>query len=207
MREPVTFDHVDDLIFAAGHATEDGHATEGAHRDLAEQLGQWAQDPHPLDELSPRELLTEAGAQLERAGDLDGALDLYRRAVASHGHATLDPRCMVVGVLHRQGRHEEADAVEQELRRSRPAEAATYAYMGELCEELGETTRALGWFNRGLSLAEDGGLVEADMGRLCLARWGLRQRTGHDPDQFDQFGIDYAERVSRSPAASARAAG
>lgn len=192
MREPVTEDQLDDLVLRAGRATTD------ERRALAERLRLWAEDPHPLDEISPRDLLTEAGAQRELAGDEEAAIELYRRAAAGHGPVTLDPRCMVIHLLHARGEHDEADEVEQALRRSRPAQAATYEYMGELCEELGRTTGALGWFNRGISLAEDGGLLEAEMGALCLARWRLRERLGHDPDQFDQFGLDHRERVTRA---------
>ncbi len=151
-----------------------------------------------MDEVSPRELLTEAGEQHELAGDEEAALALYRRAVGSTGRAALDPRCLLIHLLYRRGERAEADELEQRLRRSRPREASTYEYMGQVCVELGETTRALGWFNRGITLAEDEGLMEAQMGRLCLARWRLRESLGHDPDQFDQFGADYLERVGRS---------
>lgn len=191
MREPLTEDQLDDLVLGAARATTE------ERRALAERLRLWAQDPHPLDEMSPRELLAEAGGQRELAGDAEEALELYRSAAASHGPVTLDPRCMLIHLLHERGEHEEASEVEQDLRRSRPEQAATYEYMGQLCEELGETTRALGWFNRGISLAEDEGLMEAEMGALCLARWRLRERLGHDPDQFDQFGLDHHERVAR----------
>lgn len=192
MRDPVTSDQLDVLVVRAGTSPGSGR------RALAEQLQAWAEDPHPYDEPSPRELLTLAGEQLEKAGDEDGALTLYRRAVTSHGPVAVDPRCRIVAVLHRRGEHADADEVEHELRRSRPGSAATYTCMGRLCEERGETARALGWFNRGISLAEQDGLVEADMGELCLSRWQLRRRLGQDPDQFDEFGIDYAERISRA---------
>lgn len=191
MRDPVTHDELDDLVLDHSRSS----ATE--HRALAERFLGWAEDPHPYDEPSPRELFTQAGEQLEFAGDDEGALAAYRRAVASHGSVALDPRCLVVDLLHRRGEHEEADGVEQELRRSRPAETGTYEYMGSLCEELGETTRALGWYARGLSLAERDGLPEAQMGQLCLQRWRLRQRLGQDPDQFDEFAMDFQERVQR----------
>lgn len=191
MREPVSHDHVDALVHEAGR----GGPVE--HRELAHQLRVWAEGPHLLDGPSPRELFMRAGEQLSLAGDDEAALAFDRRAAASHGDAQLDPRCLVVELLHGRGEHDEADRIEQELRRSRPGSAATYEYMGQLCARLGETARALGWFNRGLSLAEDQGLLEAEMGSLCLARWRLRHGAGHDPDQFDQFGMDYHERVRR----------
>ncbi|GGK75921.1 hypothetical protein [Ornithinimicrobium pekingense] len=191
MREPVTEEQLDDLVLGAGTATPH------ERHDLAERFRTWADEPHPLDEVSPRELLTQAGEQHELAGDDEAALELYRRAAASPGPVALDPRCLVIHLLHRRGEHDQADELEQRLRRSRPRQASTYEYMGEVCVELGETARALGWFNRGITLAEDEGLLEAEMGGLCLARWRLRERLGHDPDQYDEFGRDHHARLLR----------
>ncbi|HLT84871.1 MAG TPA: hypothetical protein VKZ83_11625 [Phototrophicaceae bacterium] len=179
MRPPITRDNVEELEFPAP-----------APRAVAEQLVAWAEDPHPADEVSPRDLLTRAGEQLELADDGDGAVALYRRAIATDGDIVLDPRSHLLALLLGRGEREEALALDRELRRSRPHESATYEYMGAVWAEHGEDQRALGWYTRGLLRHEQGPpFTDTDLAMLCLGRWQVRERLGHQPDDYDFIGL------------------
>ncbi|WP_324650639.1 hypothetical protein [Georgenia sp. H159] len=169
------------------------------HREIAEQLVAWAEQPGPDDELSPRELLTRAGEQLELAGDPAAAEAAYRRAAGADGDAALDPRSHLVAVLLDREEPDEALALDRDLRRSRPTEAATYEYMADVWAEHGDDRRALGWLTRGILVHEQGpGFSDVDLSMLCLARWRLRERLGHQPDDHDVIGIGMLQRLDRA---------
>ncbi|WP_413451216.1 hypothetical protein AA0Y32_17415 [Georgenia phoenicis] len=188
MRSPITEDAVDELEFA----TRD-------HRSIAEQLIEWGDAPHPRDELSPRELLTAAGEQLELAGDPEAAEAVYRRAARAEGFSELDPRSHLMALLLERGDSEEALALDTELRRSRPSDAATYEYMADVWADHGDDRRALGWVTRGIGVHEEGpGFSDTDFAMLCLMRWRIRERAGQEPDHYDLVGIGMDERLDRA---------
>lgn len=179
MRAPISQDDVDELEFDTGD-----------HRAVAAGFVAWAEQPHPEDVLSPRELLTRAGEELELADDTEAAIALYRRAVHADGEALLDPRAHLVSLLLRREEPEEARALDRELRRSRPSDSATYEYLGEVWAEHGEEQRALAWLERGILRHEqDSPFSETDLAMLCLSRWQLRDHLGHPPDDYDLIGI------------------
>lgn len=188
MRSPITEDDVDELELS----TPD-------HRSVADQLVEWGDEPHPRDELSPRELLTAAGEQLELAGDPEAAEAVYRRAVVAEGVSELDPRSHLMALLLERGDTEEALVLDTQLRRSRPADAATYEYMADVWADHGDDRRALGWVTRGILVHEEGpGFSDTDFAMLCLMRWRIRERQGQEPDQYDLVGIGMDERLDRS---------
>lgn len=188
MRAPITEADVETLDLS----TPDPQQAAG-------RLLAWAEDPHPDDAVSPRELLVLAGEQLELAGDTAGAEDLYRRAASAAGHASIDPRSHLVALLLDRGERDEALTLDRELRRSRPADAATYEYMGEVWSAHGEDGRALGWVTRGIGVHEQGpGFSQTDLAMLCLKRWEVRERQGQEPDGYDVVGIGMRERLDRA---------
>ncbi len=188
MRAPISEDDVDDLELS----TTD-------HRRIAEQLIEWGEQPHPEDELSPRELLTEAGEQLEMAGDPVAAEAVYRTAVLAEGYARLDPRSHLIALVLGRGQREEALVLDRELRRSRPTEAAAYEYLGDVWAEHGDDRRALGWFTRGILVHEQGpGFPDVDLSMLCLSRWQVRERLGLDPDDYDFIGLGMKRRLDQA---------
>ncbi|PYG00933.1 hypothetical protein SAMN05216184_10289 [Georgenia satyanarayanai] len=188
MRSPITEDDVDELEFS----TPD-------HRRVAERLIKWGDEPHPRDELSPRELLTAAGEQLELAGDPESAEAVYRRAVLAEGMSELDPRSHLMALLLERGDTEEALVLDTQLRRSRPADAATYEYMADVWADHGEDRRALGWVTRGILVHEEGSAFsDTDVAMLCLMRWRIRERQGQEPDDYDLVGIGMDERLDRT---------
>jgi len=185
MRSPISNEDVEELEYPAPD-----------HRAVAQQLLAWAGEPHPDDEVSPRELLTRAGEQLELADDVDGALALYLRAVDTDGDAILDPRAHLVSLYLGHGEREEALAHDRGLRRSKPESSANYEYLGEVWAEHGDLQRALGWYTRGILRHEQGPpLATDDLAMLCLGRWQVREQLGHHPDDYDLIGIGMRRRA------------
>ena len=190
MRAAIDEDDVEELEFGSAD-----------NQTVARQLVEWAEQPHPDDDISPRELFTRAGEQLEYADDTDGAIALYRRAIDTPGDALLDPRSHLISLLLQRGDRAEAEALDRELRRARPDTSATYEYMSEVWAEHGETQRALGWVTRGLLRHEQGPpFSDVDLAMLCLARWQLREPAGHTPDDYDLIGIGMRERMAERAA-------
>lgn len=190
MRAPISEDDVEQLEFAAAD-----------NRAVAEQLIEWAEQPHPDDAISARELFTRAGEQLEYADDGDAAVALYRRAIDTDGAAILDPRSHLITLLLQRGEHEEAEAWDRELRRARPESSATYEYMSEVWAEHGQLQRALGWVTRGILRHEQGPpFPDVDLAMLCLTRWQLREPAGHPPDDYDLIGIGMRRQMAERAA-------
>ncbi len=67
--------------------------------------------------------------------------------------------------------------------------------MGEVWEEAGESAKAQAWLTRGILLYERGGFHEHDLEVLCRTRWRIRRGQGHEPDEYDQIGIDLQRRL------------
>lgn len=165
----------------------------GSHQAVADQLLAWANDPHPADVVSVKELITRAGEQLEYADD-ERAEGLYRQAVEAPGVAELDPRCHLMAMVLRRGALEEALVLDRELRRSRPTMALVYEYNGGTWAEH-DPARALGWYNRGIRQHEEGeGFAVDDLGSLCWERWLFREEQGHPTDGYDLVGIGWVEQ-------------
>ncbi|SCX56558.1 hypothetical protein SAMN03159343_3446 [Klenkia marina] len=171
MRPPLTEDDLD--------ATE-GHRTPAAHRELAQTLLGWAEEVHPDDEVSTAALLAQAGWQLDLAGDTDGALDVFRRSQGARGTVEPDVRCSMAAVLLASGRTEEARAVAEKFRRSRPAPAECAA-MAEVFETAGDLDQAARWTAIGLTRLEltvDDELDNWEAEYLLRARARIRAAQG-----------------------------
>ncbi|MEI4273385.1 hypothetical protein TEK04_16815 [Klenkia sp. LSe6-5] len=144
MRPPLTEDDLE--------ATE-GHRSPAAHRELADTLLGWATEVHPDDEVSTAEVLAQAGWHLDLAGETDAALAVFRRSLAADGTVEPDVRCSIVAVLLASDRPDEARAVAEDFRRSRPAPAECAA-MAEVFEVGGDLEQAARWTAIGLTRLE-----------------------------------------------------
>ncbi|SDP12206.1 hypothetical protein SAMN05660199_03209 [Klenkia soli] len=176
MREPLTYDDLE--------ATE-GHRSPDAHRTLAESLLEWASVVHPDDEPSTAELLAEAGWHLDLAGDTDAAIAVFRRAAEAEGRpAVPDTRCSIAAVLLASGRPDEARAVADELRRTRPGVTDCTA-MAEVFETADDLVQAARWTAIGLArveLATDDELDTGEVEQLLHTRSRIRTAQGLPPD-------------------------
>lgn len=162
---------------------------------LARQLLAWAQDPHPDDERSQSALLAMAGDYFGEAGDVATAERLLRTAIDLHDGSGVDPRCYLVQLYLETGRSEDATDVDGQLRRARPEDLVVYSLMGQAWAPL-DARRALGWFNRGLDLAERTGQDEvATYGLLCVGRFHVRQEQGQDLDRYDEIALQVLAEI------------
>lgn len=192
MREPLTLDEFFDL---------DMQGPTGAGqtpRELAEQLVRWSASPHPDSELTPARLLTFAGERFDMLGDQETAEECLTRALAAGDWGQgLDPRCFLISLCLDRGRTDEAFEHDGTLRRSRPADVQTYAFMGDLWWGQRDLRRALGWLNRGLDHVERRGSAgDAHKVMLCQTRWHVRKAQGQEPDAYDQQAIAVSQRMS-----------
>ncbi|WP_244277061.1 tetratricopeptide repeat protein [Geodermatophilus obscurus] len=183
MRRPLTGDEVEDLYARA--------RTPEQHRAAAEKLAAWAEEAHPEDQdVSPASLLVSAGEHLTEAGDLEGAVALFRRAVATGQHVPPDVRCYLHGGMLRLGDAEAARRIAEELRRERPVDGDVYLFLGENHELAGDLREAHRWLTMGARRAfgdiEDGDdrAVE-DAAGLLMARLRVRHALGLPLDEYD----------------------
>lgn len=191
VREPLTRDEFFDLDMQVPTGPGSGA------REFAEHLVQWAASPHPDSELTPARLLTFAGERFDMLGDQETAEQCLTRALAAGDWGEgLDPRCFLISLCLDQDRMEEALEHDGTLRRSRPDDVQTYAFMGDQWWDHGDLGRALGWLNRGLDYSErTGSAGEGQILMLCQTRWHVRKAQGQEPDAYDQRAISAAQRL------------
>ncbi|MCK0112449.1 hypothetical protein MWU75_09895 [Ornithinimicrobium sp. F0845] len=184
MREPVTFSDVLDLEMSYDEAQGEQLLP------LARELLALAEDPHPADDHAPSALLAMAGQYFGDAGDAETAEQVLRRAIDLDDRGGVDPRCFLIELYLETGRDEEALALDNETRRSRPLHVVTYSVLGQLWSSR-DPRRALGWFNRGLDLAERTGEDDsATYSLLCVGRYHVRRGQGQDLDEYDEIAVD-----------------
>jgi hypothetical protein len=181
VRSPLTTDDLERLEVTA--------RTPKAHRQAAATLVGWARESNPDEEVSPADLFSAAGWHLDRAGDTEEALALYRQAVAAEGTATPDARCTLHAALLAANRSDEARQVADDLRRSRPR-IIDVAFMAENFELVGDLEQAHRWAAMGVSrleLSTEADRVEDDYEIITLlnARRRIRQSLGFPPDELD----------------------
>lgn len=195
MRPPISYDDVEGL--------EVGARTPAQHRDVAATLVAWAEEPHPDDDdAAPAQLLVAAGEHLRMAGDVDGALELCRRAVDAPGPAHPEARVYWHRSLLDVGRADEAHEVADQLRRSATGDGSVYELVGESYESTGDLDRAHRWFTLGVTrlerLVDDGQddrLTQVWRGSLLRGRWRVRRAMGLPLDEDDEaIGPPPAER-------------
>lgn len=186
MRDPLTFDQLTELA-------ERASAPEGALA-AATTLLAWAEDPHPQDDVSPRELVAMAGNLRGAGGDADGGVELLRRALTTEGEAWADPRGDLHHLLVSAGREEEAAAVAQELRRERPTPAQALRDVALTLWDRGRLDEAHRWLtlaaSRVLREAEDGSTPPGMdvLPALLGDRAELRAELDLPADELDELG-------------------
>ncbi|MFP5345571.1 MAG: SEC-C metal-binding domain-containing protein, partial [Actinomycetes bacterium] len=144
----------------------------------------------PDDEVTRAELMVEAGQQLALVGDHESALTAYRGAVETGEEVVPDARCFVFSALLTLGHREEAEQLNQELRRARLSQPAAFLFMGEHCEEAGLLDEANRWFTKGvLRWGREG---KTAVGRVLIqSRWRVRKAIGFPPDEFDELALEW----------------
>ena len=183
VRRRLTRDDVEELY--------DRARTPKEHRAAAEKLAAWAEEAHPDDQdVSPASLLVSAGEHLTEAGDLEGAVALFRRAVATGQTVPPDVRCYLHGGLLRLGDAEAARRIAEELRRERPVDGDVYLFLGENHELAGDLREAHRWLTMGARRAlddvEDGDDHAAeDAAGLLMARLRVRHALDLPLDEYD----------------------
>lgn len=190
MREPIDMDWLDRYDEHLTGASREDHAA------AADQLVGWAEEPHPEDDVWRGDLLLRAAFQRSEAGDAEGALALALRASQAGISEGADPRAFATELHFLLDRPEEARAVSEDLRRSRPDTAETYWTMATIWEAHQDPKQALAWYNRGIALVEDTDGPPADLGLLCSGRWRIRQSLGLAPDDLDELGMGFDEAVA-----------
>lgn len=187
MRDPISYDEYQDFELDVALGTKE------EHRATAEHLIELARESHPDDEVDPQDLLVSAGSQFRFAGDAQRAQEVLWHAHELGQRDAMDPRAVIVDMLITEGDLVQAQDVSNQIRRSRPLAPMTYHYLAELWDEQGETSRALGWFMRGIMLIERDGIADQHLKMLCLGRWRIRRREGHEPDEYDEIALDFQE--------------
>jgi predicted Zn-dependent protease len=185
VRRPLTSDQVEELYARA--------RTPEQHRATAEKLAAWAEEARPDDQdVSPASLLVSAGEHLTEAGDPEGAVALFRRAVATGQHVPPDVRCYLHGGLLRVGDTGAARRIAEELRRERPVDGDVYLFLGENHELAGDLREAHRWLTMGARRAIDD--VEAgddraaeDAAGLLMARLRVRHALDLPLDEYDEL--------------------
>ena len=184
-REPVTDDVLDDFM------NVDLSADPGVIRERAEQYLAWADDPHADDVFGVADFLSCAAEYLELAGETDRALATYARAAEVFDQRVM-PSAHVwwSALLFHLEREDEALAVANDLRKRRSESLHDYVEMGGVLEDEGHDKLALGWYTRGILLAESLGLDGSlDTDALFIRRLGLRQSLGMPIDEDDEWGL------------------
>jgi predicted Zn-dependent protease len=183
VRRSLTRDEVEELYARA--------RTPKRHRAAAEKLAAWAEEAHLDDQgVSPASLLVSAGEHLTEVGDLEGAVALFRRAVAAGQHVAPDVRCYLHGGLLQVGDAGAAREIAEELRRERPVDGDVYLFLGENHELAGDLREAHRWLTMGARRAlddvEDGDDRAAeDAAGLLMARLRVRHALDLPLDEYD----------------------
>lgn len=140
------------------------------------------------------EILFEAAAAWQDAGDLDRARQLLERIVGFGGLDAGMARVQLAELYLTLGDDEHAQAKLAALKASRERDPAPYAMAGELFAERGDTRAALTWFNIAAARFTDDEIAQAcdpDYGWVTYAAGVLWQRRearvqlGLPPDELD----------------------
>lgn len=160
--------------------------------ELAQQLADWAGDPHPEDVEDAGTLFVQASEHWLRAGEHDRAIDAAHRAADTGDDVPPDARCYLADALLAAGRLDEADAVAGELRRAHGDDTFVLLFLGESYELTGHLPQAHRWYTMGLTAAERHGDPVDAVPALLASRFRVRQELGLPEDEWDE---EYAESV------------
>lgn len=166
---------------------------------LAQQLEDWAADPHPDDVEDAGTLFVQASEHWIGAGTPGRAVDAARRAVDTGDEVPPDTRCYLVDALLAAGRLDEADAVAGELRRAHGDDPLVLVFLGESYEEAGQLDQAHRWYTMGLTAAERHGDPSGVVPTLLAGRFRVRRELELPVDEYDleaDGGAEAAEAVA-----------
>ncbi|WP_250028843.1 SEC-C domain-containing protein [Paractinoplanes maris] len=155
---------------------------------------QWATD-HAGDPDAPRALVDAGWSIARSSGNLDRALELFRRAAGFGGEVGRDAQVGVAEQLYALHRDQEADEVQRALRAElddQPSGLGTvrvFDDMTEMLSDAGQDHLALGWCQAGLERAVEAGddpEVEERRHALLISRSYLREKLGVELDEEDR---------------------
>jgi hypothetical protein len=159
----------------------------------AAEYEQWATD-HAGDPDEPRALV-DAGWSIARgSGDLERALELFRRAAGFGGEVGRDAQVGIAEQLYAMHRDQEADEAQRALRvelDDQPSGLGTvrvFDDMTEMLSDAGQDHLALEWCQAGVERAVEAGddpEVEERRHALLISRSYLREKLGVELDEED----------------------
>ena len=178
----------------------------------AVEFEQWATD-HAGDPDEPRALV-DAGWSIARgSGDLERALELFRRAAEFGGEVGRDAQVGIAEQLYALRRDQEADEVQRALRAElddQPSDLGTvrvFDDMTEMLSDAGQDHLALEWCQAGLDRAAEAGddpEVEECRHALLISRSYLRKKLGVELDEQDLEALAEADSSFAEFAATLR---
>ena len=152
---------------------------------------QWATD-HANDPDAPRALVDAGWSIARSSGDLERALELFRRAAGVGGEVGRDAQVGIAEQLYALHRDQEADEVQRALRAELDGQPTSLAAvrvfddMTEMLSDAGQDQLALEWCQAGLDRAaeaDDDPEVEERRHGLRISRSYLRGKLGVDLDE------------------------
>lgn len=159
-------------------------------------------------------MLEDLGLRLAHAERFDESIATFERAIELGWDVVPDGRCEIARVLLLAGRHLEADALWEELRKADPEGVWTLNAGGMAYNEVGRFDEALEWLTSGLRLELDREDAERIVGQLSDARRVALRELGLERDAleaeveaFRRHAAEGEERQLAEIRAAARTAG
>jgi len=167
---------------------------EQRERD-AQTIEQWLTETDRFELVPPltrARVMCAIAEQYAGAGRHEDAVAWYRRAVEDGGACSPDARAALVAELLVTGQADAAAELADELRRAGLPDGASYEFVAEAFEELGDPRVALRWFSMGITAIERGRAEEAGShGTLLVGRLRVREALGLPEDQLDAEALEY----------------
>jgi hypothetical protein len=198
----ITYDMLEDLLFEDLEAED---LTREEHLERSKTAEEWATAPgfELEDEELRAELLVEASREAAFGGDDVHGLDLARQAVdvaeRVGDRLVPDVRIRLYEALRSAARDDEARELEASLRRDLPQDLESFAEMGSILAEAGESATAQRWFTMGIRFAEQNDLTdEFEYDMLLLDRADVRARAGLPKDEYDLQADDVMDELEEN---------
>jgi len=185
----VSHDDVDEIMARV--------ARDGQHGAAAARFEELAGQPDRHgEEINRASLLVAAGSQYGLAEDWDEAIHCYQEAVADGGDQGIDPRVWLHDAFLRSGRHDDATALQRELKASRSRDPDLYAAVAESLEAAGMLADAHTWFTMGFHRCETADVPDFMITLLLVGRRRVRDELGYPVDELDEAADDYLAAVN-----------
>jgi hypothetical protein len=157
---------------------------EGRHDEAREIAERGVGDPEALD-WEVTDMLEAIGLALAASGEYDESIATFERAIELGWDVVPDARCEIARVLLEAGRHDEADALWQELWAAEPEEPWMLNAGGLSYHEVGRDEDAVRWLGEGLriALADEDPLQIVD--QMSDARRLSLKRLGRESDALE----------------------